>query len=86
MESKTPVQHISLVVSKETLDRNGHNPSTLPSSCWQIAQLQKSFLKLENLPKTLVTRALILVARMLLVAPGITTRNKNATSNKGHRY
>ena len=31
-------------------------------------------------------RPLLLGARTLLGAPGLTTRSKDATSNKGHRY
>ena len=36
--------------------------------------------------KLLGGRALPLGARTLLVAPGITTSNKDAISSKGHRY
>ena len=41
---------------------------------------------LESACDALLTKAFLLVARTLLVAPGLTTRSKDATSNKGHRY
>ena len=34
----------------------------------------------------LVLKIKALEVRTLLVAPGLTTRNKDATRNKGHRY
>ena len=34
----------------------------------------------------LVTSALLVVTRTLLGAPGLTTRSKDATRSKGHRY
>ena len=34
----------------------------------------------------LVTSGIAIGNKKLLVASGITTRNKDATSNKGHRY
>ena len=36
--------------------------------------------------KRLVTSASLLVARTLLIPPGLTTSNKDATSNKVRRY
>ena len=44
------------------------------------------YVAFDDLVFQVVTKASLLGARTLLVAPGLTTRNKKLLGSKGHRY